>query len=136
GRAQARGQVERAAPVPARDRLGLTRVEAAADGERERAASLRDRAQPTLQLDRRAQRGPGGAEGAQRLVASRLDELAAVLRRSAPGGVRERTGQRGSRLVATLPGVARIPVDARDEERPQASRGRVRLLGGLRTRDG
>ena len=132
--AQSRRQVQRAAAIAALCGHCLARVQAHTDAKREGRLSVRPFPESALQLDRRPDRLAGGRKDAKRLVATQLEEGAAVLGDSVARQTCEPARELGGRLIPALickPGIA---ADIGDQERPQIRRvahGRMRTRIGL-----
>ena len=142
--AQPRREVERPAAVAALDGHRLAGVQA--DPDRERKCRVRDGLvdEPSLELDRGADRLASRIEDREGFVSAQLDDGSASGLDRLARDHGELAGQRRRRLVAPLLGEHRVAADVRDQECPdvgvvaaRATPGRQILLGhgGLWAKD-
>jgi hypothetical protein len=129
-RAQACGEVEGAAAVPAvGQRNGLPRIEADADSKREPGSLGTLLAATALHLDGRAEGLTRRGEDDKRLVTAKLDQIAVVFGHDASDDVGERRGEGCGGLVTVLLREACVAADVRDQEGANdRDRARARVL--------
>lgn len=110
------GQVQRSTPVAALDRDGLAGVQPDSDREGQLRVVQRLLHEPSLEVDRGADRVPGRGEHAQRLVPAELEQCATADLDSVAREVGKPGRELGRSLVASLLREPRVSANVGDQE--------------------